>query len=159
MRSEAAILDVVSPMNVHAFWALGSRTDAVAPVIVVSKAATRPAHNRNSQLFEIFHLLFSISVDVWNMRILAHPQSAINTSAQMLDEMAMEFWPHQRNFGVGADDDPLGCRSWRSERAPRNERRRSNCSRACDKLPSRYGMDHAHWTLMRIAPCRGTSAV
>src|ERR1035438_733961 len=68
MRSEAAILDVVSPMNVHAFWALGSRTDAVAPVIVVSKAATRPAQNRNSQLFEIFHRLFSISVDVWNMR-------------------------------------------------------------------------------------------
>jgi hypothetical protein len=58
-------------------------------MVIVREAAAGPAQNGNSQLFQISDGLRAITIDVWNGRIFANPQSAVHTGTNMFSKLAV----------------------------------------------------------------------
>src|SRR5208337_2450241 len=115
MRAKASVLDIAAPMNVDALGTLGGGADAISAVIVVGETAAGPAQDRNAKDLKILDCLFAVAVDVGNARVLADPQSAIHTGAEVLDKVAMKFRPHDSNLRIGANRDAARGRRWGRE--------------------------------------------
>src|SRR5882762_6278072 len=103
MRTKTIVLNITTPMDVDPFRSLRVRPDTVTPVVIVGKTTARPAQDRDAQLAKIFNSEFPVAVDVRDRRVLAHPQSAINTRAKMLGKVSMKLGPNQSNFRIGTD--------------------------------------------------------
>src|SRR5665213_1359813 len=103
MRAEAVVLDVAAPVGVHALGALGGRTDAVAPVIIVGEAAAGPAEHGHAKFLEVIDRGAANAVDVGHRRVLADPDAAIDARAQMFGEVRMQFGPDDTDFLVSMD--------------------------------------------------------
>ena len=79
MCAEGVVLDGASPVVVLHLGALLLRTDSVHPVILVGEAATWPAENRNLKSLQGIKHILAITVDIRYLRVLAYPQSTIDT--------------------------------------------------------------------------------
>ena len=78
--------------EVRAARAAVGRADAVAPVVTVGEAATRPADDRRLDLLHLVDERFADAVDVGNLRVFADPDAVVHHAAEMLDEMAVQLW-------------------------------------------------------------------
>ena len=112
MRAKAIVLDVVAPTDVHALGTLFPWPNAFAPVIVVSIATARPAQYWHAQRLQILNGALAIAMDIRDGRILAHPQSTIDTGTQVLGKLAMQKRTHNALFLLRANEKLLfafGC--------------------------------------------------
>src|SRR5215813_566168 len=135
MGAETVVLNVAAPMNVDSLRALRVWSNPVAPVIVISKASSRPAQNGNTEFAKIFNRLFTIAVDVRNGGIFANPQPSIHTRTKMLSEMSVELRPHQSDLHIRANQHALRvCRL--SPDRPGKQRRHRQCCGFAEKLPA-----------------------
>src|SRR2546426_135393 len=115
MRPEAVVLGVVSPMDVDGARPLGSRTDAVAPVIIIGKAAARPSQHGYADGFQVVHSLLAVAIDIRDARIPADPQASVNAGAEVLGEMTVQLRADGPNGGRRLNFNPLlqGCKGTR----------------------------------------------
>ena len=79
VSTEGVVLDGASPVVVLHLGTLLLRTDTVHPVILVGEAATWPTENRNLEGLEGVEHILAITVDVGYLRVLAYPETTIDT--------------------------------------------------------------------------------
>ena len=84
MRTEGVVLDRAAPVVVSQRGTLVLRTDTVHPVVVVGKTAAWPAQHGHLQSLQRLKNVLAIALDVRNLRVLAHPEAAIDTGAEVL---------------------------------------------------------------------------
>src|SRR5512146_2068349 len=108
MRSEAVVLNVTAPVDVHALRPALPRADAVTPVVVVGEAATGPAQHRDTQFLEVIERLLAVAVDVGNAGLRPDPQASVHARSQMLGEVAVELRLDRADLVVGAQEYALG---------------------------------------------------
>ena len=91
MCPEAVVLHYAAPVGIyHAFSRL-FRADAVLPVILVRKAAARPAQHRDLYLLKRLHHVRAHTVLIRDPGILPDIKPFVNTSAQMLGKMPVDL--------------------------------------------------------------------
>src|ERR1017187_4920585 len=76
--------------EVRPLGALVARSDSVAPVVTVGKAAARPADHGWTDAPQRFDQRLPQAANVRNRRILAYPNAVVNHTAQILDEMPVD---------------------------------------------------------------------
>ena len=91
MCTKAVVLHDAAPVGIDHTAAVLLGTDTVPPVIFIGKAAARPAKNRQMQCPEGFHNVLAHSLDIRNIRILAHIDAVVNTASQMLGKLSVDF--------------------------------------------------------------------
>src|SRR5262245_26729402 len=69
----------------------GRGTDAVAPMVAIGEAPARPAQIRSADSLHVFNELLANPVHVRNLGIASHPDSVIDHTAEMLDEMPVQM--------------------------------------------------------------------
>ena len=67
-------------------------------MIVICKAAARPAQHGHLQHLQCLEHILTIAVDVRDLRILTYPETAIDTRSQMLRELTVNLFV---NLGSG----------------------------------------------------------
>ena len=87
MCAERVVFDNAAPVCVYHALAVFFWPDAVLPVVFVCKAAARPAQVRNVNVLECLYYGLVVSVYVWNLRVFAYTEAAVDTAAQMLGKM------------------------------------------------------------------------
>src|SRR5690606_35285535 len=92
--AEAVGLGHAAPVGVDLDPALVARTDAVAPVVLVGETAAGPAHHRHLQLLQRRDHVVAVAAGVGDLRILAHPDAAVDAVAQVFGELAEEVAAH-----------------------------------------------------------------
>ena len=122
MGAEGVVLNVVPPGDIDRLGPPGHGTDAVAPVVIVGETAARPAQYGHQPL-QVLHRLPAIAVDIGNRRVLAHPQTAVDTRAQMLGELAVQFRADEANL-LGSVDTDAGWLQGESSPGGQNRGRR-----------------------------------
>ena len=103
MGPEGIGLDHLSPVDVDLPRPLGARADAVAPVVIVGKAAARPAEIGAIQILQRRDHVIADSPRIGDRRVFPHPQAVIDAAAQMLHEVAIDM-PAYRSLGLVAMD-------------------------------------------------------
>src|ERR1019366_3178875 len=83
--------------EVRPLGALVARSDSVAPVVTVGKAAARPANHRRTDAPQRFDQRLPQAAYVRNRRILAHPNAVVNHTAQILDEVPVDLRRNRRD--------------------------------------------------------------
>ncbi|MNW55031.1 hypothetical protein D3C74_326680 [compost metagenome] len=101
MGPEMVILHHAAPMGVNHPFACFLWSDAVFPVIFVSKATPRPTEYGNPNLLKRFHNIVTDSIRIRDRRILTHPYALINTTTQMLGEMSINIAVNRSFAGIG----------------------------------------------------------
>src|SRR5690606_41216692 len=76
--AEAVGLLHATPVRVDLDPALVARADAVAPVVLVGETAAGPAHHRHVQLPQRGQHVVAVAAGVGDLRILAHPDAAVD---------------------------------------------------------------------------------
>ena len=106
MRPEGVVLHHITPVCVDDFFTLFPGSDAVLPMIVVRKAASRPPQYRQLYLPQGFHHITPHALYVPDIRGLSHINSFIDSSAQMLGKLSVQF-PADFALSVPCIDDKL----------------------------------------------------
>src|SRR3546814_14020331 len=88
MRAEGVGIDVPAPFGVDAGRAILARPDAVAPVIEIGEAAAGPADQRHLEPPQGGEHVVAQSVRIGDRRLRAHPDAAVDASADILGELA-----------------------------------------------------------------------
>ena len=91
MGTEAVVLGHTTPMSVDHFLAVLLRSDTVFPVVFIRETTAGPAKHRKFHLLERCHYIVTHTIGIGNLGILSHIQSFIDTSAQMLGKVTVEF--------------------------------------------------------------------
>ena len=89
--AERIIFNNSAPVGVDHFFAHFFRADTVFPMVFVGKASARPAKNGNTHLFKRVNNVTAHTVYIRNVGILTYKKTFINTSAEMLAEMAVDI--------------------------------------------------------------------
>src|SRR5690606_36040323 len=89
--AEGVVLLDPAPVRVDAHRALVTRTNAVAPVVLVGEAAAGPADDRNLELLERLEHVVTESACIGNGGILANSDAAVNTATEVLRELAVQI--------------------------------------------------------------------
>src|SRR5262245_30893544 len=108
---------------------LGRRPYSVAPMVTVSETSTRPAQIGRPKALHVIHKLLANSIDVRDFRFAPYPDSVIDHSAQMFDEVAVDMWIDDRprllwrqlDFCIGRQNRPAGCQRTQHTRSKRLE--------------------------------------
>ena len=69
---------------------LVGRADAITPVIAVGKASAGIADHRRFDLPHLLDQLFADAIQVWNFRLLAHPDAVVDHAAQIFGEVSVD---------------------------------------------------------------------
>src|SRR5581483_9675912 len=77
--------------EVHSRRTLVACAAAVAPVVLIGKAATRITHHARLQLLQIIDQRFTNAVVVRDLRLHANPNSVIDDTTEMFDEVTVSF--------------------------------------------------------------------
>src|SRR5690242_9048482 len=114
VRSEGVWFNYAAPIGIECYGSL--RADAVAPVVFVGEAATRPTHVRHPQRFHCSDNIATDSAYVWNFGVRANPDAFVNTVAQVFGELPEEVAVNLRASleNVNGHIDFLCCRHRRS---------------------------------------------
>ena len=91
MGAKRVVLDSTSPVVVAQRRTILLGTNAVHPMIVVGEASARPAQHGHLQRLQCFEDILAVAIDVGDGRVFAYPQSTIDTRAEMLRELSVDF--------------------------------------------------------------------
>ena len=91
MGTEAVIFRHTAPVGVDHLLAVLLRADTVLPVVFICEASTGPAQHRKLHLLQGCHHIVTHAFGIGDLGILSYIQSLINTSSQMLREIAVKF--------------------------------------------------------------------
>ena len=91
MGAKRVVLDSTSPVVVAQRGTVLLGTNAVHPMIVVGEASARPTEYGNFQGFQGLEDVLTIAVDIGNLGVLTYPKSTIDTRAEMLRELSVDF--------------------------------------------------------------------
>ena len=91
VRTEGVVLDGAAPVVVLHFGTLRIRADSIAPVVFVGEASAWPAQHGNLQVLQRFQYVVAIALRVGDWRILAYPQTSINTCAEVFGKLSVDF--------------------------------------------------------------------
>ena len=91
MGTEAVVFRHTAPVGVDHFLAVLLRSDTVFPVVFVRETTAGPAKHRKLHLLECCHYIVTHTIGIGDLGILTYIQSFIDTSAQMLREIAVKF--------------------------------------------------------------------
>jgi hypothetical protein len=83
------VFDHATPMSVDHAFALIARANAISPVIFIGKTAARPAQYWDTNFSQRIQHIVANAMRVGDGRILAHPESLVNASPQMLGKMTV----------------------------------------------------------------------
>src|SRR5690606_30012935 len=89
--AEAVGLLHATPVGVDLAPALVARADAAAPVGLVGETTAGPAQHRHVQLPQRGQHVVAVAAGVGDLRILAHPDAAVDAVAQVLGELAEDI--------------------------------------------------------------------
>jgi len=92
MCTKGIILDGASPVVVLHLRTLRARADAVAPMILVGKASAWPAQYGDLQVLERLQHVVAVAIGIGDVRLWADPKSAVDTRAEMLGKLAVDFF-------------------------------------------------------------------
>ena len=92
MGSETVIFDRSAPVVVDHFRTVLFRAYTVHPVILIGKAAARPAEVGDLQLFQGVEHIITIPLCIRYVRVGTHPKAAINTSSEMLGKLSVDVF-------------------------------------------------------------------
>ena len=79
-----------APTRIGPAWPFVTRTDTVAPLILIGKTSTRPAQHWNMQFFQRVDHVVAQAVRVWNGRVLSHPETVVNQASEVFGKLAVE---------------------------------------------------------------------
>src|SRR5690606_4912728 len=85
-------------MGVDAHGTLITRPDTVLPVVLVRKAAARPAHDGHLEFLQGLDDVVAIAARVRNRRVLSYPDALVDTAPEVLGELPIEI---ARNLCAG----------------------------------------------------------
>ena len=105
--AKAVVLDHAAPVGVDHALAVCLRADAVLPVVLVGKAAARPAQVGNVQLLECLDYGLVVAMDVGNGGLFSHPETAINAPSKVLREVPVDVRAYGWLPAVGVNNDGL----------------------------------------------------
>ena len=89
--TERVVLDGAAPVVVTQRGTILLGTDTIHPVVVVGKAAAGPAEYGNLQGFQGLEHILTVAVDVRDLGVFAHPETAVDTAAQVLGELSVDL--------------------------------------------------------------------
>src|SRR6185503_1113068 len=69
-----------------------SGADAVAPIVLVGKAAAGITNHTRLKLLQIIDQRFANAVVIRNLRLLAHPDAIVDHGAEVLDKVTVDVW-------------------------------------------------------------------
>ena len=104
MCTEAVIFSNAAPVCIDHLLTAFLGTDAVLPVILVSKASARPTENRDLHLLQSCDHVITHAVCIGNIGILADINPFVNASSQMLGEMTLDLRINVAKFFVCVDE-------------------------------------------------------
>jgi hypothetical protein len=104
VRAEGVLIDHTPPVHVDSLGPLFARADAIAPVVVVGKAAARPAEVGDVQFFKRGDDVGADTLGIGGRRIFADPQAVVDAAAQMLGKMAVDMPADLMLATVDVDD-------------------------------------------------------
>jgi hypothetical protein len=78
------VLRNTTPMGIHHSGPILSRTDAIAPMVFVSKTATRPTQHGAVDCSKGSYYVIAYPPCIGNRAVLTDPNTAVNTAAKML---------------------------------------------------------------------------
>ena len=91
MRAEAVILESAAPVVVGDVGSLLLRAYSIHPVVVVGEASSGPAQHWNLESLQGVEDILAVAVDIGHVGILAHPQPAVDATAEMFRELSVDF--------------------------------------------------------------------
>ena len=91
VRAEGVVLHHAAPVRVDHTLSGFLRADAVLPVILIGKAAARPAQHRHANMPQRLHDVRSHAVYVRNRAVLSDKKAVIDAAAQMLGKMSVQI--------------------------------------------------------------------
>ena len=91
VRAEGVVLHHAAPMRVDHALSVFLGADAVLPVVLVGKAAARPAQHRYANVTQRLHNVRSHAVYVRNRAILSDKKAVIDAAAQMFGKMSVQI--------------------------------------------------------------------
>ena len=103
MGAEAVILGDSAPVSVYHFFTCGFFADTVHPVVLVRKAAARPAKNGHLKSLKRIGHIVSYPPCVGYRRAFAHINALIDTSSQVLGKVAEDIFADVGQLCVGVD--------------------------------------------------------
>ena len=68
--------DYIAPMGVDAAWAILLRTDTIAPMVIASQTATRPAQIGNVDAAQRLDYIVTNATCVGDRGVFAHPNAS-----------------------------------------------------------------------------------
>src|ERR1019366_5960452 len=77
--------------EVGTLGAFVARTGAVAPIVLVGKAAAGPANHARLDAPKGIHQLFAKPANVGDARVFAHPDAVVHHAAQIFDEVPIDL--------------------------------------------------------------------
>ena len=92
MGSETVIFDRSAPVVVDHFRTVLFRAYTVHPVILIGKAAARPAEVGDFQLFQGVQHVVSVAPGIGNFGFGADPKPSIDTGSEMFGELAVDVF-------------------------------------------------------------------
>ena len=93
MGSEAVVLQDSSPVGIDDLFTGFQRSDPIHPMILIGKAAARPADHRNLDFTKRIRNIRANPVFIRNSGLRTDKQSFINSSSQMLRKLTVDFLP------------------------------------------------------------------
>jgi hypothetical protein len=94
-------------MGIDHARAFTARTDPVAPMIFVGKAPPGPAQIGDVGGAQSLHHIVTDTPCVWGSGFLAHPEPAIDATAQMFRKMAIDVPANLVVTQVGVDNNAI----------------------------------------------------
>src|SRR5262245_17290569 len=88
MRTEVVRLGFVAPSSVSARTCI-DRTNTVTPMVLVCKAAARPANHDMSDLLDVLHELGANSPKIGDLGILADPDAVVDHAPDVFGKLAV----------------------------------------------------------------------
>ena len=84
------------------------RAYTITPVVAIGEASARPANYRRVQTFRLSTERFPNTADIWNFRILSNPDAIVDTTSEVLCEVAVNVRRNCANGFVGKNVDGCG---------------------------------------------------
>ena len=105
MCSERIILYSASPVIVYHTRTRFFGTDTVTPVIFIGETASGPAQYGDMQLTESSEDIIAVSLCVGDRRVFSDPDTAIDTCAEMLGKLSVDFFIDFWGVGIRSETD------------------------------------------------------
>src|SRR5687767_2921651 len=107
MGAEAVIFCNATPMRVHHLRALVAGANAIPPVVLICKAAARPAKIGDTDLFQGCYHIQADTVLFRHIQFLVYPETIIDAMPQVLGKVTVNMFTD--NVWRSAFNTKAGC--------------------------------------------------